>query len=168
MNVVGDTVTSCQFKVIDPTSEEAVLMKSLQVLMACRKNRASRIRNQHACTIVNICLRISRHTMHEPVRYIFLGLPEVNRSTGKLSSLVEEINDGRKLERRWMLQATAHCCVPMRAGCIEDVSHASPVVHIQLLDPTLVTRSSLHNYFSCTELSSSHELLFSCLADLFR
>ncbi|KAK8914252.1 ARF guanine-nucleotide exchange factor GNOM [Platanthera zijinensis] len=104
MHSVVDAVTSCRFEVTDPASEEAVLMKILQVLLACMKNRASRVlSNQHVCTIVNTCFRvvhqagskgellqrISRHTMHELVRCIFLRLPEVSRSTGKLSSLVE-------------------------------------------------------------------------------
>lgn len=112
MHAVVDAVTSCRFEVTDPASEEAVLMKILQVLLACMKSRASRVlSNQHVCTIVNTCFRvvhqagtkgellqrISRHTMHELVRCIFLRLPEVSRSTGKISSLVEMAGVDRDL-----------------------------------------------------------------------
>lgn len=92
MHAVVEAVTSCRFEVTDPASEEAVLMKILQVLLACMKSRASVVlSNQHVCTIVNTCFRvvhqagtkgellqrISRHTMHELVRCIFAHLPEV-------------------------------------------------------------------------------------------
>ncbi|PKA66077.1 ARF guanine-nucleotide exchange factor GNOM [Apostasia shenzhenica] len=99
MHAVVDAVTSCRFEVIDPASEEAVLMKILQVLLACMKSRASKVlSNQLVITIVNTCFRvvhqagtkgellqrISRHTMHELVRCIFAHLPEISKSNGKL------------------------------------------------------------------------------------
>ncbi|PKU83822.1 ARF guanine-nucleotide exchange factor GNOM [Dendrobium catenatum] len=104
MHAVVNAVTSCRFEVTDPASEEAVLMKILQVLLACMKSRASMVlSNEHVCTIVNTCFRvvhqagtkgellqrISRNTMHELVRCIFVRLPDVSKSNGKLSSLVE-------------------------------------------------------------------------------
>ncbi|KAG0475620.1 hypothetical protein HPP92_015306 [Vanilla planifolia] len=104
MHAVVDAVTSCRFEVTDPASEEAVLMKILQVLLACMKSRASRVlSNQHVCNIVNTCFRvvhqagtkgellqrISRHTMHELVRCIFSHLSEISKSTGKISPNIE-------------------------------------------------------------------------------
>lgn len=95
MHLVVDAVTSCRFEVTDPASEEVVLMKILQVLLACMKSKVSvMLSNQHVCTIVNTCFRvvhqagtkgellqrIARHTMHELVRCIFAHLPDVDNT----------------------------------------------------------------------------------------
>ncbi|KAF4363490.1 hypothetical protein G4B88_016194 [Cannabis sativa] len=95
MHLLVDAVTSCRFEVTDPASEEVVLMKILQVLLACMKSKASvMLSNQHVCTIVNACFRIvhqagtkgellqriARHTMDELVRCIFSHLPDVDNS----------------------------------------------------------------------------------------
>ncbi|XP_023730347.1 ARF guanine-nucleotide exchange factor GNOM [Lactuca sativa] len=95
MHLVVDAVTSCRFEVTDPASEEVVLMKILQVLLACMKSKASvMLSNQHVCTIVNTCFRVvhqagskgellqrmARYTMHELVRCIFSHLPDVGNS----------------------------------------------------------------------------------------
>ncbi|XP_027329806.1 ARF guanine-nucleotide exchange factor GNOM-like [Abrus precatorius] len=92
MHLVVDAVTSCRFEVTDPGSEEVVLMKILQVLLACVKSKASvMLSNQHICTIVNTCFRIvhqagtksellqriARYTMHELVRCIFSHLQDI-------------------------------------------------------------------------------------------
>ncbi|KAL8120946.1 ARF guanine-nucleotide exchange factor GNOM-like isoform X2 [Apium graveolens] len=89
LHLIVDAVTSCRFEVTDPASEEVVLMKILQVLLACTKNKASiKLSNQHVCNIVNACFRvvhqasskgellqrIARHTMHELIRCIFTHL----------------------------------------------------------------------------------------------
>ncbi|ESQ47079.1 hypothetical protein EUTSA_v10027619mg [Eutrema salsugineum] len=93
MHIIVDAVKSCRFEVTDPASEEVVLMKILQVLLACIKSKASNgLSNQDICTIVNTCLRvvhqsssksellqrIARHTMHELVRCIFSQLPYIS------------------------------------------------------------------------------------------
>ncbi|GFY88509.1 sec7 domain-containing protein [Actinidia rufa] len=110
MHSVVDAVTSCRFEVIDPVSEEVVLMKILQVFLACMNSKASvMLTNQHVCTIVNTCFRIvhqagtkgellqriARQTMHELVRCIFAHLQDVNDTEGSLvkgtSSIKEEI-----------------------------------------------------------------------------
>ncbi|CAK7323053.1 unnamed protein product [Dovyalis caffra] len=99
MESVVDAVMSCRFEVTDPASEEVVLMRILQVLLACMKSSASiMLSNQHVCTIVNTCFRIvhqagsksellqriSRHTMHELVRCIFSHLPDVENTSRAL------------------------------------------------------------------------------------
>ncbi|KAL0385902.1 UNVERIFIED_CONTAM: ARF guanine-nucleotide exchange factor GNOM [Sesamum radiatum] len=99
MHMVVDAVTSCRFEVTDPASEEVVLTKILQVLLACMKSKASvMLSNQHVCTIVNTCFRvvhqagtkgellqrIARHTMHELVRCIFSHLPDVDNTERSL------------------------------------------------------------------------------------
>ena len=110
MHLVVDAVTSCRFEVIDPVSEEVVLMKILQVFLACMNSKASvMLTNQHVCTIVNTCFRIvhqagtkgellqriARQTMHELVRCIFAHLQDVNDTEGSLvkgtSSIKEEV-----------------------------------------------------------------------------
>ncbi|XP_061368937.1 ARF guanine-nucleotide exchange factor GNOM-like [Gastrolobium bilobum] len=95
MHLVVDAVTSCRFEVTDPGSEEVVLMKILQVLLACVKSKASVIlSNEHICTIVNTCFRIvhqagtkgellqriARYTMHELVRCIFSHLQNIENT----------------------------------------------------------------------------------------
>ncbi|KAI4307595.1 hypothetical protein L6164_030768 [Bauhinia variegata] len=95
MHLVVDSITSCRFEVTDPASEEVVLMKILQVLLACMKSKASvMLSNQHVCTVVNTCFRIvhqagskgellqriARHTMHELVRCIFSHLQDVDNT----------------------------------------------------------------------------------------
>lgn len=95
MHSVVDSVTSCRFEVTDQASEEAVLMKILQVLLACMKSKAAGVlSNQHVCNVVNTCFRvvhqagskgellqrISRQTMHELVRCVFAHLPDVKDS----------------------------------------------------------------------------------------
>ncbi|KAL8471632.1 hypothetical protein ACS0TY_029041 [Phlomoides rotata] len=100
LNLIVDAVTSCRFEVTDPASEEVVLMKILQVLLACMKSKASvNLNNHHVCSIVNTCFRIvhqassksellqriSRHTMHELVRCIFSHLPELDGEEHELA-----------------------------------------------------------------------------------
>ncbi|KAJ4953885.1 hypothetical protein NE237_030717 [Protea cynaroides] len=108
MTLVVDAVTSCRFEVTDPASEEVVLMKILQVFLACMKSKASVVlSNQHVCNMVNTCFRIvhqagskgellqriARHTMHELVRCIFSHLPEIDK-TKRLSA-----NGGRYVKK---------------------------------------------------------------------
>ncbi|KAG8384670.1 hypothetical protein BUALT_Bualt04G0142100 [Buddleja alternifolia] len=100
LHLIVDAVTSCRFEVTDPASEEVVLMKILQVLLACMKNKASvSLNNHHVCSIVNTCFRIvhqassksellqriSRHTMHELVRCIFSHLPDLDDKQPELA-----------------------------------------------------------------------------------
>ena len=110
MHLVVDAVTSCRFEVTDPGSEEVVLMKILQVLLACMKSKASvKLSNQHICTIVNTCFRIvhqagskgellqriARYTMHELVRCIFSHLQDIDNREHSLvngsSGLKQEV-----------------------------------------------------------------------------
>ncbi|KAF8408141.1 hypothetical protein HHK36_007283 [Tetracentron sinense] len=101
MHLVVDAVTSCRFEVTDPASEEVVLMKILQVLLACMKSKASvMLSNQHICTIINTCFRvvhqagtkgellqrIARHTMHELVRCVFSHLPDIDNTECALAN----------------------------------------------------------------------------------
>lgn len=101
MHLIVEAVTTCHFEVTDPASEEVVLMKILQVLLACVRSKASlALSNQHVCNIVETCFRIvqqtaskgelvqriARHSMHELVRSIFSRLPEANCPYHELTS----------------------------------------------------------------------------------
>ncbi|KAK6911891.1 Sec7 domain [Dillenia turbinata] len=119
MHLVVDAVTSCRFEVTDPASEEVVLMKILQVLLACMKSKASvMMSNQHVCNIVNTCFRvvhqagtkgellqrIARHAMHEVVRCIFSYLSNID--TTDLTS----VNRGSSTKVEFMVNAHDNSC----------------------------------------------------------
>ncbi|KAG0564739.1 hypothetical protein M758_8G130600 [Ceratodon purpureus] len=89
MHMIVDAVTSCRFEVTDPASEEVVLMKILQVLLACLKCGAGAVlSNRDVCNVLNTTFRVvhqagskgellqrtARHTMHELVRAVFSHL----------------------------------------------------------------------------------------------
>ncbi|OVA13877.1 SEC7-like [Macleaya cordata] len=93
INSIVTGVTSCRLEKTDSTSEEAVLMRVLQVLIGIMRNGASILLTDHAvCTLVNTCFQVvqqsaskgdllqcnARHTMHELVQTIFAGLPEID------------------------------------------------------------------------------------------
>ncbi|KAL4568518.1 hypothetical protein LXL04_024132 [Taraxacum kok-saghyz] len=104
LHSIVDAVTSCRFEVTDPASEEVVLMKILQVLLGCMKNKASvKLSNQHVCNVVNTCFQIvhqagakgellqrtARHTMHELIRCVFMHLQDVG---SKEDEVAHEVN----------------------------------------------------------------------------
>jgi golgi-specific brefeldin A-resistance guanine nucleotide exchange factor 1 len=92
MGAVVDAVTGCRFEVTDPASEEAVLARVLQVLLACVRGAAPALANRHVCAIVTTCFRVvqqagtkgellqrvSRQTMQEVIRCVFAHLPDLN------------------------------------------------------------------------------------------
>ncbi|KAH7442896.1 hypothetical protein KP509_02G006600 [Ceratopteris richardii] len=101
MHEIVDAVTSCRFEVTDMASEEVVLMKILQVLMAVMKHPASNLlSDRDVCLVVNTCFRVvhqavtkgellqrtARHSMHEIVRSIFAHLPDLDPSLKLLTS----------------------------------------------------------------------------------
>lgn len=111
MHLIVEAVTSCRFEVTDPASEEVVLMKILQVLLACMKSKAAvKLSNQHVCNIVNTCFRvvhqasskgellqrIARQTMHELVRCIFSHLPHID-CLEQSSALGSRSDNGNKV-----------------------------------------------------------------------
>lgn len=102
MHAIVDAVTSCRFEVTDPASEEVVLVKILQVLLACMRSKNSIVlTNQDVCTIVNTCFRVvhqagtkgellqrtARHTMHELVRSIFVRLPDLDSTAARTNNV---------------------------------------------------------------------------------
>ncbi|KAJ1259611.1 hypothetical protein BS78_10G168600 [Paspalum vaginatum] len=119
MGAVVDAVTGCRFEVTDPASEEAVLARVLQVLLACVRARAApALANRHVCAIVSTCFRVvqqagtkgellqrvSRQTMQEVIRCVFARLPDLDATVvtdDKIGSCrnkglgAEEIENGR-------------------------------------------------------------------------
>ncbi|KAL5975520.1 hypothetical protein ACLOJK_019844 [Asimina triloba] len=97
LQAVITALTNCRLEKTDPTSEDATMMKILQVLMAIIKCRAaSMLTDQAVCTIVNSCFQIvqqsasrgdllqrsARHTMHELIQVIFARLPDLDSHDG--------------------------------------------------------------------------------------
>ncbi|KAF6149676.1 hypothetical protein GIB67_017409 [Kingdonia uniflora] len=88
MHLVVDVMTSCRLEVTDPASE-VVLMKILQVLLACMKSKVAIVlSNQHVCTIVDTCFRV----VHQVgTKDIVEG--EVPLANGVASSSKPEVRD---------------------------------------------------------------------------
>ncbi|KAG8379599.1 hypothetical protein BUALT_Bualt07G0105600 [Buddleja alternifolia] len=92
MNSSVMAITSCRLEKTSPITEDAVMMRILQVLTAIMRHRASTLLTDNsACTVVNTCfqvvqqsanrgdllLRSARHTMHELIQIIYSRLPEI-------------------------------------------------------------------------------------------
>ena len=107
MHSIIDAVTACRFEVTDQASEEVVLMKILQVLLACLRCRAGiLLTDRDVCNVVNTCFRVVHQsvtkgellqrmacqTMQEMVRTIYTRLPSLP------ASLDEELQEGQDTE----------------------------------------------------------------------
>ncbi|GJP37729.1 hypothetical protein CLOM_g22150 [Closterium sp. NIES-68] len=92
MHAVVEAVTGCRFEVTDHSSEEVVLMKILQVLVACLTCPAGELlSDRDVCSVVNTCFRVVHQSalrsdvlqraacaaMHDMVRTIFARLPSL-------------------------------------------------------------------------------------------
>ncbi|EPS59939.1 hypothetical protein M569_14862, partial [Genlisea aurea] len=95
INLAVTAVTGCRLEKTSPMSEDAVMMRILQVLTAIMRHPASVLLTDHsACTLVNTCFQVvqqsasrgdslqrsARYTMHELIQIIYTRLPgiEVN------------------------------------------------------------------------------------------
>ncbi|PNY13876.1 pattern formation protein EMB30-like [Trifolium pratense] len=104
-------ITSCRLEKTDPVSEDAVMMKILQVLAGIMHHKASILLNDQAvCTLVNACFQVvqqsvnrgdllqrsARYTMHELIQVVFSRLPEIevyDREGDSESDIEEEEED---------------------------------------------------------------------------
>ncbi|XWS72008.1 hypothetical protein CRYUN_Cryun02cG0003800 [Craigia yunnanensis] len=109
INFVITGITSCRLEKTDPVSEDAVMMKILQVLTGIMRHNASvLLTDQAVCTIVNTCFQVvqqsvtrgdllqrsARYTMHELIRIIFSRLPDVEVNEGENSeSETEDVDE---------------------------------------------------------------------------
>ncbi|XVF34803.1 hypothetical protein REPUB_Repub18cG0089900 [Reevesia pubescens] len=100
INLVVVGITSCRLEKTDLVSEDAVMMKILQVLTVIMRHNASvLLTDQAVCTIVNTCFQVvqqsvtrgdllqrsARYTMHELIQIIFSRLPDVEVHEGEHS-----------------------------------------------------------------------------------
>ncbi|XP_022755059.1 ARF guanine-nucleotide exchange factor GNL2-like [Durio zibethinus] len=100
INSVVTGITGCRLEKTDTVSEDAVMMKILQVLTGIMRHNASvLLTDQAVCTIVNTCFQVvqqsvtrgdllqrcARYTMHELIQIIFSRLPDVEVSEGENS-----------------------------------------------------------------------------------
>ena len=109
INFVVTGITSCRLEKTDPVSEDAVMMKILQVLIVIMRHNASvLLTDQAVCTIVNTCFQVvqqsvtkgdllqrsARYTMHELIQIIFSRLPDVQVHEGENSeSETEDVDE---------------------------------------------------------------------------
>ncbi|XP_021276369.1 ARF guanine-nucleotide exchange factor GNL2 [Herrania umbratica] len=109
VNFVVSGITSCRLEKTDAVSEDAVMMKILQVLTGIMRHDASvLLTDQAVCTIVNTCFQVvqqsvtrgdllqrsARYTMHELIQIIFSRLPEAGDNEGENSeSETEDIDE---------------------------------------------------------------------------
>ncbi|KAF8401703.1 hypothetical protein HHK36_012649 [Tetracentron sinense] len=108
INSVVNGITSCRLEKTDPVSEDAVLMRVLQVLIEIMKNSASVMLTDHAvCIVVNSCFQIvqqsasrgdllqrnARYAMHELIQTIFSRLPDIEVQHGENSETDTEDAD---------------------------------------------------------------------------
>ncbi|XP_047161324.1 ARF guanine-nucleotide exchange factor GNL2 [Vigna umbellata] len=108
-------ITSCRLEKTDPVSEDAVMMKILQVLTAIMNHRASDLlSDQSVCTLINTCFQVvqqsasrgdllqrnARYTMHELIQAVFKRLPEIEAKDreGDSESDMEDGDEGGGLE----------------------------------------------------------------------
>ncbi|CAI5458647.1 unnamed protein product [Closterium sp. Yama58-4] len=115
MHAVVEAVTGCRFEVTDHSSEEVVLMKILQVLVACLTCPAGELlSDRDVCSVVNTCFRVVHQSalrsdvlqraacaaMHDMVRTIFARLPSLPSSP---ASGEEEMQAARSTEGTMVL-----------------------------------------------------------------
>ncbi|CAK8534064.1 unnamed protein product [Lathyrus sativus] len=117
-------ITSCRLEKTDPVSEDAVMMKILQVLAGIMQHKASSLLNDQAvCTLVNACFQVvqqsvnrgdllqrsARYTMHELIQAVYSRLPEIegNDREGDSESDIEDVDNGDGLESGYGV----HCAI---------------------------------------------------------
>lgn len=96
INSIVIAITSCRLEKTDPVSEDAVMLKILQVLTGTMSHPASISLTDHAvCTLVNTCFHVvqqsgsrgdllqrnARYTMHELIQVIFSRLADVDEAS---------------------------------------------------------------------------------------
>ncbi|PON73320.1 Guanine nucleotide exchange factor [Parasponia andersonii] len=104
ISAIVTAITNCRLEKSDPVSEDAVMMKVLQVLTGLMNHPASALLTDHAvCTIVNTCFQVvqqsagrgdllqrsARYTMHELIQIIFSKLPEIEANEASESDIDE-------------------------------------------------------------------------------
>lgn len=110
IHAVVHGITNCRLERTDPVSEDAVLMRILQVLLAVMRSRVSAFLTDHAVTtVINTCFQVvqhsacrgdmlqknTRHTMHELVQIIFIKLPEIKPNGSGKGGEIEFDEEGR-------------------------------------------------------------------------
>lgn len=163
MHLIVDAVTSCHFEVTDPASEEVVLMKILQVLLACVKSKASvALSNQHVCNIVDTCFRvvqqtgsksellqrIARHSMHELVRSIFSRLRETDSTYYEVATVGNLINHEIHLvdsDPIFVTPGSTDDSTKLGEQSVTDSSHSSPTPLVDGLSDGTATMDAVQN-----------------------
>lgn len=136
MHCLVEVVTSCGDKFKDSSSEEVVLMKVLQVLLAVMKHATSKLlSDRDLCLVFESCFRVvqqavtkgeilqrtARHSMHEIVKMLFAGLPQLPPSPNG----VPKCDSGTHQHTDVHLEAELHTREPYHAN---DISISNGMV----------------------------------------
>ena len=109
MNALVTATTNCRLERTDPATEEAVLMKILQLLAGIMTHPAScLLRDEAVCTVINTCFQVvqqsvtrgnllqraAKYTMHEITQMVFSRLNDIEIRSGENSeSESEDLDD---------------------------------------------------------------------------
>ncbi|XWS26881.1 hypothetical protein CRYUN_Cryun26dG0068200 [Craigia yunnanensis] len=120
INFVVSGINSCCLEKTDPVSEDAVMMKILQVLAGIMRHNASILLTdqavvQQSVTRGDLLQRSARYTMHELIQIIFSRLPDV------------EVNEGENSESETEDDENSGCAFHDLQYCLEYLSLSSQV-----------------------------------------
>ncbi|CAN6194811.1 unnamed protein product [Urochloa humidicola] len=170
MGAVVDAVAGCRFEVTDPASEEAVLARVLQVLLACVRGRAAPVlSNHHVCAIVSTCFRVvqqagtkgellqrvSRQTMQEVIRCVFARLPDLDATVLADEQSAAQTNDA---------SVSLHRCLGTDGISVSPSTWLMSFdIIFQLLDELLeITQNRSPKDFRNMEMSLLHAVKLLC------
>ncbi|KAK8918281.1 ARF guanine-nucleotide exchange factor GNL2 [Platanthera zijinensis] len=137
IHAVVFAITNCRLERTDPASEDAVLMRLLQVLTAVVRSDASALLTDHAvCTIVNSCFQIvqqsaargdllqraARSAMHDLIQAVYSRLPDMRSSDGGPVDSTPEAEENIP-----QLSYTAQCMVDIFHFLCSLLSAGDPV-----------------------------------------
>ncbi|XP_024515282.1 ARF guanine-nucleotide exchange factor GNOM isoform X2 [Selaginella moellendorffii] len=187
MHAIVESVTSCRFEVTDPASEEAVLMKILQVLLACiGGDMGAVLGHRDVCNVVNttfrvvhqagnkseLLQRVARHTMHELVRAIFGHLSSMDPLAGNNGLLVPWSNVENNVGviryhqglQQQQQQILSHLSLAQQCGLVKKPRGELTEEEWRIArEQSMARRDALHGCPICHEIFiRGDQLLLSC------
>lgn len=125
VSTIVTAITNCRLEKTDPISEDAVMMKILQLLTGIMNHPASALlTDQAVCVIVNTCFQVvqqsarrgdllqrsARYTMHELIQIIFSKLPEIEANEAAESDIEDADNVGGEFDLGYGIQSAVDVC----------------------------------------------------------
>ncbi|KAJ3686891.1 hypothetical protein LUZ61_016055 [Rhynchospora tenuis] len=140
VHLVVSAITSCRLERTESSTEDAILIRMLQVLLSLLRCPAGSLLTDHAIgTIISTCFQVvqqsvnrddllqrsARHVMHEVIQIIFSHLPDIKPpepGTVYLSELEEDLGSIRGYGSRCMVAVFNFLCSLLNVG---DVVNAT-------------------------------------------